>query len=83
MHEKTKDIPIIFTSTLKNVVDYITKSFQREEVTARVENKLTLKNAKEQIKQLNIKLENEVKSQNQELEIAAEKLLFIYGLSCL
>ncbi|AFY72777.1 PAS domain S-box [Synechococcus sp. PCC 7502] len=68
---KTKDIPIIFISALDEVldkvrafnlggVDYITKPFQVEEVIARVENQLTICHLKNQLKQQNHLLEQEV-----------------------
>ncbi|MFB2937217.1 sensor histidine kinase [Aerosakkonemataceae cyanobacterium BLCC-F154] len=72
--EKTKSVPIIFISALDDVtdkvkafhlgcVDYITKPFQIEEVLARIENQLTIKN-----------LQNKLRSQNTELQNALEEL---------
>jgi class 3 adenylate cyclase len=66
--DKLKDIPVIFLSALSEPmdkikafgaggVDYITKPFQFEEVRARVETHLTLKAAKEYLKEKNRFLE--------------------------
>ena len=66
--EKLKDIPVIFLSALSETtdkvsafeaggVDYITKPFRIEEVRARVETHLTLKAAKEYLKEKNRFLE--------------------------
>ncbi len=63
-NEKTKDIPVMFISSLQNVenkikgfklgaVDYITKPFQQEEVLARVNTHLKLKMMKERLKEEN------------------------------
>lgn len=60
--QKTKDIPIIFISALDDVLDkvkafqvggldYITKPFQEEEVIARVENQLTIRQQQKQLEQ--------------------------------
>jgi PleD family two-component response regulator len=59
----TRDIPVIFISALDEVidkvkafavggVDYITKPFSEEEVFARVENILTIRQLQQQLKQL-------------------------------
>ena len=69
--ERTQDIPIIFISardeTLDKVrgfslgaVDYITKPFQAEEVLARVQTHLSLKSAREQLENQNMKLQQEI-----------------------
>ncbi len=87
-NEKTKDIPVIFISVLETTldkvkafsvggIDYITKPFQVEEVIARVKSQLTLYAAKREIKRLNLELETRLNSQNQELQIAQEKLFFM------
>lgn len=66
--EKLKDIPVIFLSSLDEMkdkvkafnvggVDYITKPYRFEEVQARVETHLTLKAAKEYLKDKNRFLE--------------------------
>jgi DNA-binding NtrC family response regulator len=60
--ERTRDIPVIFISALSEVVDkvkgfemggvdYITKPFQPEEVLARVETHLTLRNLRQNLQQ--------------------------------
>jgi PleD family two-component response regulator len=60
--EKTGEIPVIFLSALDDVldkvkafnvggVDYITKPFQFEEVLARVENQLSIRNLQKQLTQ--------------------------------
>ncbi|MFA6435266.1 MAG: response regulator [Elusimicrobiales bacterium] len=66
--EQLKDIPVIFLSALSEMidkvqafkaggVDYITKPFQLEEIRARVETHLTLKAAREYLKDKNRFLE--------------------------
>ncbi len=70
--EKTRDIPIIFTSVKNEVfdkvkalklgaADYLTKPLQAEEVLVRVENQITIQNLQKQIKAQNIKLQQEIK----------------------
>ena len=65
---QTCNIPIIFLSALHDVfdkvkafevggVDYITKPFQVEEVLARVENQLTIRNLQKQLQEYNTLLE--------------------------
>lgn len=72
--DRTRDIPIIFISALNDVfdkvkafsvggVDYITKPFQVEEVLARVETHLQLR-----------ELQQKLLAQNQELEASLEHL---------
>ncbi|MFH2142436.1 MAG: response regulator [Bacteroidota bacterium] len=66
---KTKDIPVIFLTAKVETkdllhgfkvgaVDYITKPFNVAELTARIANHLELKKSKEDIKTLNVKLQN-------------------------
>ena len=80
------DIPIIFLSALDDVwdkvkafqvggADYITKPFEFEEVLARVQNQLALKNAKSKLSTLNAKLEKRVEHRTKQLEVANAKLL--------
>lgn len=68
---QTRDIPIIFISALNEVfdkvkafslggVDYITKPFQMEEVLARVETHLMLRNLNKELQQKNTQLQHEV-----------------------
>ncbi|MCP4403491.1 MAG: response regulator [bacterium] len=69
--ERTKEIPVIFLSALAETVDkvrafrtggidYITKPFQAEEVLARVETHLNLRNAQKQLEEQNIRLHQEI-----------------------
>jgi len=62
--EKTRDIPVIFITSLSDMedkikgfevggVDYITKPFQTEEVLARVETHLTIRQLQQQLQQEN------------------------------
>ncbi|AMW30669.1 EAL domain-containing response regulator [Arthrospira platensis] len=81
----TQGIPVIFISALNEVfdkvkafevggVDYITKPFQIEEVIARIENQIALKQAHKQIQQLNAELEQRVLQRTEELESANQEL---------
>lgn len=67
----TRDIPVIFISALNDVsdkvhafavggVDYVTKPFQGEEVLARVETHLTLRNLQKQLERTNQKMRREL-----------------------
>lgn len=69
--EATQQIPVIFISALGEVldkvkafsvggVDYITKPFQIEEVLARIETHLTIRNLQKQLTQHNVRLRQEV-----------------------
>ncbi|MEB3280010.1 MAG: EAL domain-containing protein [Lyngbya sp.] len=82
----TAEIPIIFLSALDDVLDkikafkvggadYITKPFEFEEILARVQNQLALKNAKEKLSTLHTKLEKRVEQRTKQLEVANAKLL--------
>lgn len=75
------DIPIIFISALSDTdskvraireggVDYITKPFQVEEVTARIETHLHLKSLREELRDRNENLEKMVEEKVQELTAA-------------
>ncbi|MGK7872695.1 MAG: adenylate/guanylate cyclase domain-containing protein [Xenococcaceae cyanobacterium] len=68
--EQTKEIPVIFISALDDVldkvkafkvggVDYITKPFQGEEVLARIENQLTIRQLQKQLQEQNTLLRQE------------------------
>lgn len=70
--ERTREIPVIFISALDEVldkvkafrvggVDYITKPFEFEEVLARIENQLTIRNLQRQLKAQNTQLQQEIK----------------------
>ncbi|PSB52490.1 hybrid sensor histidine kinase/response regulator [filamentous cyanobacterium Phorm 6] len=78
---KTRDIPVIFISAKDEVfdkvnafavgaVDYISKPFQFEEVLARIESHLTLRNLQKQLKEQNVLLQEEITSR-----LAVEKNL--------
>jgi len=69
---QTCDIPVIFISALDEAldkvrafetggVDYITKPFQVEEVLARVENQLTLRQLQRQLQEKNTRLQQEIR----------------------
>ncbi|MBD2449037.1 response regulator [Nostoc sp. FACHB-152] len=75
-HPQTCDIPVIFISAMNDVidkvkaftvggVDYITKPFQVEEVLARVENHLTIRNLQKQLQAQNIRLQEEIRERQQ------------------
>ncbi len=79
---KTKDIPIIFISALKEATnktqafafggnDYITKPFQIEEVIARVKNQLKIQRLQTELKAQNARLKKEIR----ERQIAEAKLV--------
>jgi len=74
--EETKDIPVIFISALNEVfdkvkafslgaVDYITKPFQLEEVVARVENQLLMRQLSKQVLAQNLRLQAEIEERKQ------------------
>ena len=69
--ERTRDIPVIFISALGDVfdkvkafqmggVDYITKPFQVEEVLARLDTHLTIRNLQLKLKAQNTQLQQEI-----------------------
>ncbi|MEG3847885.1 ATP-binding protein [Microcoleus sp. herbarium19] len=79
---KTREIPVIFISAKDEVfdkvnafavgaVDYISKPFQFEEVLARIESHLTLRNLQKQLKEQNVLLQEEISSR-----LAVEKILY-------
>jgi signal transduction histidine kinase len=79
---KTREIPVIFISAKDEVfdkvnafavgaVDYISKPFQFEEVLARIESHLTLRNLQKQLKEQNVLLQEEITSR-----LAVEKTLY-------
>lgn len=80
---QTHDIPIIFISGLHEVfdkvkafelggVDYITKPFRAEEVIARVETHLTLRNLQKSLQKNNTQLQQEITERNK-VEEALQK----------
>ena len=73
--ERTRNIPIIFISALGDVfdkvrafqaggVDYITKPFQVEEVLARLDTHLTIRNLQLKLETQNIRLQQEIAQRN-------------------
>ena len=81
LEAKTREIPVIFISAKDEVfdkvnafavgaVDYIRKPFQFEEVLARIESHLTLRNLQKQLKEQNVLLQEEISSR-----LAVEKTL--------
>jgi signal transduction histidine kinase len=77
----TREIPVIFISAKDEVfdkvnafavggVDYISKPFQFEEVLARIESHLSLRNLQKQLKEQNVLLQEEITSR-----LAVEKTL--------
>jgi len=79
--ESTQYIPVIFMTALSETVDkvkglqvgavdYITKPLQHEEVLARVQTHLSLRNLTKQLQEQNLQLEQEIKQrQRQEEEL--------------
>ncbi len=70
-NHRTREIPVIFISALGDVldkikafavggVDYITKPFQLEEVLARIENHLTIRQLQQQLQAQNQQLQQEI-----------------------
>jgi PAS domain S-box-containing protein len=77
--ERTKDIPVIFISALRESfdqvkafslggVDYITKPFQAQEVLARVENQLRCQRLQKQLTEQNARLQEEIAEHKQTQE---------------
>jgi len=94
---RTKKIPIIFITALRNIhevvqgfeagaVDYITKPFNRQELTARVRTHLQLKSASDTISEQNLQLKLEIDHRKQTEEkfqalsqSAFEAVMFVKG----
>jgi light-regulated signal transduction histidine kinase (bacteriophytochrome) len=81
---QTGNIPVIFISGLEEVadkvkgfeaggVDYITKSFQREELLARVETHLALRRLQKQIEAQNVQLQQEIAKSKSAEEALADR----------
>lgn len=86
--DRTRDIPVIFISALGDVldkvkafavggVDYITKPFQLEEVLARIENHLTIRNLQKQLQAQNQQLQQEIRDRTK----AEEKFAKVFRSS--
>ena len=85
-HENLKEIPIIFLTALvesESIVmgfeaggqDYVTKPFNSNELLARVNTHLELKQNRDSLRQVNNWLEQKVKERTEELTIANSQLL--------
>ncbi|MBN1218564.1 MAG: response regulator [Anaerolineae bacterium] len=85
--ERTQDIPVIFISAVSEVldkvkafsvggVDYVTKPFQFEEVLARVETHLTIRQLQKTLQEKNEQLQ----AKNDDLEAALAKVKQLSGL---
>ncbi len=83
---QTGNIPVIFISGLEEVadkvkgfeaggVDYITKSFQREEALARVETHLALRRLQKQIENQNLQLQREIAKSKSAEEALADRTI--------
>ncbi|MBD2341727.1 response regulator [Calothrix sp. FACHB-156] len=86
--DRTREIPVIFISALGDVldkvkafavggVDYITKPFQLEEVLARIENHLTIRNLQKQLQAQNQQLQQEIRERTK----AEEKFAKVFRSS--
>lgn len=86
--ERTRDIPVLFMSALDATidkttafqvggVDYITKPFQTEEVLARVETHLALRNMQKQLQEQNAQLKTEIAERKQVEEALKESVEYI------
>lgn len=84
--KQTENIPVIFISAMNDVqskvqafisggVDYITKPFQFEEVLARVETHLTMRNLQQTLQQTNNLLEQRVLERTAELAKSNRRLM--------
>lgn len=85
-HENLKEIPIIFLTALvesESIVmgfeaggqDYVTKPFNSNELLARVNTHLELKQNRDSLRQVNNWLEQKVKERTEELTVANRQLL--------
>ena len=84
---RLKDVPVIFISALNEVgdkvkgfktggVDYISKPFQMEELLARVETHLMLRNLQKELEEKNTDLQQ----LNRELSVALEEIKTLRGI---
>ncbi len=85
---ETEDIPVIFISAVDDLeskvtafniggVDYVSKPFQVEELTARISTHLSLRSLQQQLENNNRELDRLVKLKNVELAEAYERLTII------
>ncbi|MDM8544087.1 response regulator [Desulfococcaceae bacterium HSG9] len=81
---RTSDIPVIFISAMKKTadkvkafsvggVDFIIKPFQAEEVLARVETHITLRNAQKRLEKQNLQLKEEI-AERRRMQTQLQKL---------
>jgi signal transduction histidine kinase len=88
LEAKTREIPVIFISAKDEVfdkvnafavggVDYISKPFQFEEVLARIESHLSLRNLQKQLKEQNVLLQEEIMSRLAVEQTLQEKNLIL------
>ena len=84
-HPQLRDVPVIFISSLEEVVDkiqaftsggvdYVTKPFQPEELLARVNTHLTLRKMQRQLEEHNNHLDELVRRKSRELAEAHDRL---------
>jgi signal transduction histidine kinase len=89
---QTGNIPVIFISGLEEVadkvkgfeaggVDYITKSFQREEVLARLETHLALRRLQKQFEAQNVQLQQEIAKSKSAEEALADRTVQLEGIN--
>ena len=85
LQESTRDIPVIFMSALADsgfkvqglgtgAVDYVTKPFHQEELLARLEVHLSIRDLNRRLKEANERLESRVEERTRELAIANQVL---------
>ncbi|WP_315787982.1 hybrid sensor histidine kinase/response regulator [Fischerella sp. JS2] len=88
INDRTREIPVIFISALGDVldkvkafavggVDYITKPFQLEEVLARIENHLMIRQLQKQLQAQNERLQQEIRDRTK----AEEKFAKVFRSS--
>jgi len=84
LHQKTKDIPVIFLTAKTNEEDiiqafesggqdYVAKPFYPSELLARVNTQLLLKERRDKLREINATLEYKVKERTQDLIVAKDR----------